>query len=185
MNGLPIIDTDFFTLFFDRMWELITEWIGPDEQAFQLRTGQMVLRAALVFAFAVTLARLGSTRFMARNSAFDLILAIMLGSVLSRAITGQSPIFPTLAAGAVLVGMHAAFAWLASRWDRFGYLIKGHARLLAEDGKLIPGALKRNNVGENDFKEALRIHGISTSVSEVKAAYLERNGEISILVKKP
>jgi uncharacterized membrane protein YcaP (DUF421 family) len=167
------------------MWEVVHEWIGPDRDAFQLRTGQMVIRAAFVFVLAIALARLGSTRFMARNSAFDLILAIMLGSVLSRAITGQSPFFPTLAAAAGLVGMHAAFAWLASRWDWFGYLVKGRARLLAENGKVIPGALKRHNVGEHDFEEALRIHGSSTSVEEVKAAYLERNGDISILLKEP
>jgi uncharacterized membrane protein YcaP (DUF421 family) len=147
--------------------------------------GKMVLRATLVFMLAIALARMGSKRFMARHSAFDLILAIMLGSVLSRAITGQSPFFPTFAAGVTLVVMHAAFAWMASRSDWFGYLIKGHAIILAKDGKIIPGALKRNNLGENDFEEALRIHGNCISVEEVRAAYLERNGDISILHKEP
>jgi uncharacterized membrane protein YcaP (DUF421 family) len=145
----------------------------------------MVLRTLVVFVLAVAMARIASKRFMARNSAFDLILAIMLGSVLSRAITGQSPFYPTLAAGTALVLMHAAFAWIGYRWNGFGYLVKGHAKRLVKDGQIIPEALKRNQVGENDLQEALRFHGGRTSVEDVEAAYLERNGEISILLKKP
>jgi len=53
------------------------------------------------------------------------ILGFMLGSILSRAITGSSPFFPTLGAALVLVIMHWAFAVAAFRWSRFGTMVKG------------------------------------------------------------
>ena len=163
------------------MWESINGWIGHDEQAFDLGPWQMALRAIIVFIIAVALARLASKRFMARNSAFDLILAIMLGSVLSRAITGQSPFYPTLAASAALVAMHGLIAWIASRSGWFGFLVKGHARELVKDGRVISEAMRRNRVGEHDLQEALRVNGSCASVEDVASAHLERNGDISVL----
>jgi uncharacterized membrane protein YcaP (DUF421 family) len=165
------------------MWEVIQQWLGIGHPASSdLETRHMVFRAVIVFIFAVVIARLGSTRFMARNSAFDLILAIMLGSVLSRAITGQSPFLPTLAAGAVLVTMHGLLAWIAARMPVVGYLIKGRGKLIVKDGREIQKALRRNSVGHHDLSEALRLNGVS-SMEDVKEAYLERNGDISIVKK--
>jgi uncharacterized membrane protein YcaP (DUF421 family) len=166
------------------MLEAFHQFIGPDGDNADLTVYQMSLRALIVFVLAVGLARLGSKRFMARNSAFDLILAIMLGSILSRAITGQSPFFPTLAAGATVIALHYAFAFLAFRFQRFGYLIKGRARLLVKDGEVDHEALRRHNIGEHDLTEALRMNGNTDSRERVEAAYLERGGEISVLLKK-
>jgi uncharacterized membrane protein YcaP (DUF421 family) len=53
--------------------------------------------------------RLGSKRFLGQTSAFDTIVGIMLGSIMSRAINSSAPFFPTLIAGVVLVG-HACLA---------------------------------------------------------------------------
>jgi uncharacterized membrane protein YcaP (DUF421 family) len=161
------------------MWEIFHGWIGADDPSFELSAAQMAWRAALVFAAALAIVRLGSKRFMGRNSAFDLIVAIMLGSVLSRAITGQSPFFPTLAAGAVLVALHSVLALLAARSRAFGHLIKGRSHLLVNDGQMIREAMRRHGVGEGDLLEATRAKGLS-SLAEVEQAHLERNGEISI-----
>lgn len=159
---------------------MLERLIGPDDGSFELDVWQMMLRALLVFLIAVVLARVGSRRFMGRNTAFDLILGIMLGSVLSRAITGNSPFFQTLAAAAVLVAMHKAVAWLAFRLQWFGTFSKGEAILLVRDGKVVEEGLKRSLLGERDLLEALRIHGGYSAVEDVKEAYLERNGNISV-----
>ncbi len=68
----------------------------------------------------VAVVRLGKKRFMGQATAFDVILGIMLGSLASRAITGNAPLGPTLAAASALLAMHWAFSALAVRWHRFG-----------------------------------------------------------------
>lgn len=165
-------------------WSSLESWLGPTGSDDGLTAVQMSLRCLIVFCFAVAIVRLGSTRFMSRNSPLDLILAIMLGSVLSRAITGQSPFFPTLAAGAVLVALHSVFALLAAGTDFFGNWVKGSSSMLIEKGERVPGALLRNRVGTGDLREALRLHGHGEcSLDDIETARLERNGEISLVLK--
>lgn len=164
--------------------EMLEPWLGPIDGVDDPAASQMALRAMIVFCFAMVIVRLGSTRFMSRNSPLDLILAIMLGSVLSRAITGQSPFFPTLLAGAALVVLHSVFALLAAGTDFFGNWVKGSSSLLIEKGERVPGALLRNLVGTGDLREALRLHGHGVrSIDEIETARLERNGEISLVMK--
>ncbi len=165
------------------MMEMLELWLGPLEGQADLGIREMVLRAVIIFTFAVALVRIGSTRFMSRNSAFDLILAIMLGSILSRAITGQSGFFPTLVAGTVIVVLHSIFALLAARFDIIGNWVKGRSSLLVKDGELVPGALLKNRLGEGDLREALRLNGHFVTLEDVKMARLERNGEISLIFR--
>ncbi len=158
--------------------------LEPESDGFKLDAGQMVLRAVIIYLFAIMVVRIGNKRFMGRNTAFDLILGIILGSVLSRAVTGQSPLFPTLAAGASLMVMHWLMASIALRWRWLAPLIKGRPRLLIEGGKVKDDALRKSNVGEEDLQEALRRQGSIRSADRVQVAYLERNGDISIIVDK-
>ena len=55
--------------------------IGPE--ASKANPGQAMLRAVLVYGFAVLLVRLGQKRFLGRNSGIDILLSIILGSVLT------------------------------------------------------------------------------------------------------
>ena len=82
-------------------------------------------RAVVVYVVTVLMVRLGKKRFMGQSTAFDVILGIMLGSVVSRAITGNAPFFPALSAAAVLLAMHWLFSALAFRSHLFGEAIKG------------------------------------------------------------
>jgi uncharacterized membrane protein YcaP (DUF421 family) len=44
---------------------------------------------------------------MGKAPAFDMMLGIMVGSIVSRAITGNAPLVPTLAATATLIALHS------------------------------------------------------------------------------
>jgi uncharacterized membrane protein YcaP (DUF421 family) len=153
--------------------------LGLDEA--ELSSRHMMVRAVLVFAFAVALVRIGKKRFISENTAFDMILGVMLGSILSRAITGQSPFVATLGAALVLVGFHWLFAQIAVRWDLFGTLIKGSTRVLVRDGNVDWQAMRRSNLSRNDLLEALRLKASLSDWTQVKEARLERNGEISVI----
>src|SRR5690606_10049180 len=53
--------------------------VGVDE----LTAWQMAIRAFIVYVAAILLVKLGQKRFMGKSTAFDMLLGIMLGSVLS------------------------------------------------------------------------------------------------------
>ncbi len=62
---------------------------------------------------------------MGQATAFDVILGIMLGSLASRAITGNAPLGPALAAAGALLAMHWAFSAHATHCLADGLAITG------------------------------------------------------------
>lgn len=165
------------------MEELIDVLIGPREEAFSLTWLQMAVRSAGVYLFSILLLRFGSKRFMGRSTGFDLLVGIMLGSILSRAITGQAPFLPTLLAAVVLVGLHWVVATVAFYARSLGPVLKGKPQTLLEHGEIDRDAMRRCRVGEHDLTEAIRLKGLM-DVSEVHLACLERNGSITIIPRK-
>lgn len=153
--------------------------LGPDPGQGPITAPQMAVRAVIVYVLALIMVRLGKKRFLGKATAFDIILGIMLGSIISRAITGNSPFFPTLLAAAVLIAMHWLFTGIALRSHRFGTMIKGHPRLLVRDGKVDWQEMRAAHLTEHDLWEDLRQHGV-TDLAQVAEARLERNGGISI-----
>ena len=144
---------------------------------------QMALRAAIVYIVTLSMVRLGKKRFMGQATAFDMILGIMLGSIVSRAITGNAPFFPALAAAGLLIPMHSMFTGMALRSHRFGNMIKGHPRLLVRDGKIDWRQMRAAHLTEHDLWEDLRRHSV-TRLEQVAEARLERNGDISVCKAK-
>lgn len=168
------------------MYEDLAIWViwtmGLEEDELVIR--HMVVRAIIVFPFAVMLVRVGSKRFISGNTAYDVILGVMLGSIISRAITGQSPFVPTLCAAFVIVVLHRLFSRIAVSSNDFGTLIKGNTSVLVRDGEVDWEAMRRSNLSRNDLLEALRLRENLSDWEKVKEARLERNGEISVIRKK-
>ncbi|WP_299825324.1 YetF domain-containing protein [uncultured Pontibacter sp.] len=146
---------------------------------------QMSLRAVGVFFAALAIMRIGSHRIFGKNTAFDIVLGIIYGSILSRAITGNAPFWPTLAAALTLVLLHKLLATVAFNTENgFGNIIKGKPQELVKDGEVRWEVMRSNSVTENDLLEAMRNSGHRPEISAIHKAYLERNGDISIICKE-
>ena len=165
------------------IWLNISWLLGLEIEGKELDIWRMMLRAVIVFIAAIIMIRIGHKRFMGRSTALDVMLGIVFGSVISRAITGNAPFFPTLAAGLVLVVMHWILSAIAFYSDGFGILVKGDRRLLVKNGEIQWDEMKKSHISEKDLEEAMRVNSRNPDIAEVEAAYLERNGDISITVK--
>lgn len=141
----------------------------------------MLLRTLIVYVTALIIVRLGEKRFFSKSTAFDLVLSIILGSVISRGINGSAPFFPTLAASLGLVLLHWILAALAFRSDWFGDLVKGHARVLIRDGELDWDSMSESHLSKQDLLSALRVESQIEDPDQVQIARLERSGDISVI----
>lgn len=157
----------------------VSSILGLDQNS--LSWWQMMFRTAIVYVAAIAMVRVGEKRFLGKNTAFDVILGIVLGSVVSRAITGGSPFGPIIVAGFTLVALHWTFAFLSFRFDRFGTLIKGSSRTLVEDGEIRWDEMQSSHVSREDLLGALRRNGPVEGPEKVREARLERNGDVSVL----
>ena len=157
------------------MIEAATAWLqGEDALATTART-------IVVYALSLLIVRTGSKRFLSKASAFDTVVAIMLGSIMSRAITMSSAILPTVLSGAVLVAVHWLLAPLASRARWLGPIVMGEPRTLIRDGVVDEGAMRATGVARHDLDQALRAHAKRPDPSRVALAVLERDGSISVI----
>ena len=162
-------------------WDAIQTVLGLERDIADVDPAQMAVRTVIVYAVTLTLVRLGSKRLLSKATAFDFIVAIMLGSVMSRAINGSAPFFATLAAGALLLGLHWLLALLAFKTDWFGSIVKGERVLLIKDGQVQQEGVRRASITEADLDQALRLQTGQADPSRVERAYLERNGQISVI----
>ena len=163
---------------------LLTSLFGADLEAADMGPGRMALRAAVVYGFTLLIVRVGSSRFLGKATPFDVILGIILGSVMSRAINGSADLVATSVAGAVLVGMHWLFAVLSYHTHWFGSIVKGAPVKLVEDGRIREDAMRGSSLSRRDLEEALRLEGMEADPARVALAYLERDGSISVIPRR-
>jgi uncharacterized membrane protein YcaP (DUF421 family) len=161
----------------------IEAYLGYDRDVSDVGGFEMALRTLLIYAATLCLIRIGSKRFLNQSSAFDVIVGIMLGSVMSRAINSSASLFPTLGAGLALIGLHWLLGVLAYHNDWLGPLVKGNPVLLIKDGELRHKGLRASGISQGDLEQALRLRARETDPSRIRLAYLERNGTISMIPK--
>jgi uncharacterized membrane protein YcaP (DUF421 family) len=163
--------------------EILNAALGLDAET--LGVVQMALRALITYFVALAFVRIGDKRFLGKSTAFDVVVAIMFGSVMSRAITTSGEFVPVLAAGAVLVGLHFLVALVTFRSDEMGTLVKGRERTLVRDGEIQWEEMATAHVTERDLRGALRAQGRVEDLERVRLATLERSGEISVIARGP
>ena len=144
---------------------------------------QMAVRAFVMFFIALMLIRLAGMRIFGIKTAFDNILVIMLGAILSRGIVGASPFFSTVAAAAAMIVVHKFLAWLAMKYEWVGKIVKGYRHSLYHDGVMREDNLRRTAVSKDDLMEGVRLEINKNSLDEVEQIFIEKTGEISVVRK--
>jgi uncharacterized membrane protein YcaP (DUF421 family) len=155
--------------------------IGPDQGA---DTQQLCIRAVLLFVFGIACIRIAGRRTFAHYSPLDIIVALIVGSSISRVMTGKADVIPACSATLTLVVLHRLVALAALRWKMLAWLVKGRPLPLIKDGEIDTRALRRANISPADLHEAIRLQRVENA-SEVQLAMLEGGGKVSVIRKKP
>ncbi len=152
-------------------------------EAEELSVAQMALRTVIVYGFALAFVRLGDKRFLGKNTAFDVVVGIMFGSVISRAITNPGDFLPIVVAAGLMLAIHWLVAVVALRSDTVGELVKGSERRIVVDGEIQWDEMAAAHLTERDLRGALRTQGVEDAGS-VKIAHLERSGNVSVVERE-
>ena len=142
---------------------------------------QISLRGIIVFLATLIMIRLGHKRSLARKTAFDAVLIVILASVLSRAINGSAAFFATLGGSVVIVLVHRMLAFIAYHSHWFGCLIKGSPEVIVENGEMVLETMRINHISKHDLDEDLRLDAKLDDIAKVKVARIERSGDISFI----
>ena len=141
---------------------------------------QLAFRAVVVFCFAIGLFRLLPRKSLANTSVIDVVLTVLIGSSLSRTLTGSAPMWPVMVGCLTLGALWVAMGWLALQNDLISRIVKGRPLEVIRDGKIDEAALRRAQMGRRDLEQKLRGQGYA-QVQDVPRAYIERNGSVSVV----
>lgn len=167
---------------FEPVLDSVQQIFGSNEPDQPLVLGQILARSAAVYLGGLILVRLGKSRLLSKATPLDVMLVILLGSLLSRGITGAASLSGTLVASVTLVSLHYLMTWATCECHWLGNLLKGRAHQIVKDGEMDAESMRRSHISERDLQAHMRLSAHIDDLTQVKAAYKERNGDISIVL---
>jgi len=142
---------------------------------------ELVIRAAVLFAFLWLVLRAMGKRELAQLNPFELVLLIVLGDLVQQAVTledhslvGAGVIVSTLALLTVFT------SWLSLRSQWFARLFEGVPTPVWRDGKPVERTMRMERIRMDELVAEARKQGIS-DMEDVYLATLEEDGTISFL----
>jgi uncharacterized membrane protein YcaP (DUF421 family) len=161
--------------------DMLRTLIGPDTG--EASAAQLCARAVILFVVGIVYIRIAGRRTFSHATPLDIVVALVVGSNLSRAMTGKAPFWSALAATLLLVVLHRVLVMATLRWNWFAKLMKAEPVVLVRDGVEDRKAMYRHGIGQADLLEGLRMEQVE-SAGDVHLATLENSGKISVVRRK-
>lgn len=149
--------------------------------AIQMPVLELVLRGTLIYWFLFLVFRFVLRRDVGGLSMADTLLLVIVADAAQNAMAGE---YTTVTEGIILLstilGWNLLLDWLAFRYRPFAVFAYPRTLLLVRHGQFIVKSLRRELLSPDEVMSKLREQGI-THLREVRHAYLESDGEISIV----
>jgi len=140
-----------------------------------------VVIGVLAYVALVVCLRVSGKRTLSKMNAFDLVVTVALGSTLATILLSKDV---TLAQGmlalVLLIGMQFAVTWSSVRVRWVRRLVTGEPALLVHRGELLPSALRKARVTEDEVRAAVRAAGLP-ALGEAASVVLETDGSFSVV----
>lgn len=137
-------------------------------------------RAALVYAFTLFVIRILGKREVGSVTAFDFLVALMLGEVVDEIVFGDVSVTKGFLAIGSIGLLHYINSWASFRSKIVDRVTGAEPTVVVENGQLKRGAMAHERLSEEELESELRMYGID-DLKEVKRATLEPNGQISVI----
>ncbi len=146
---------------------------------------ELVLRGTLMYWLLLLLFRFVLRRDSGSLGVADILLIVIIADAAQNGMAGS---YQTVSEGAVLVVTlvlwNYALDWAAYRWPAVHWLTDPPPLQLVKDGQLLMRNLRKEYLTREDVQAKLREAGIE-DLANVRAAYLEGDGKLSVLPYEP
>lgn len=142
----------------------------------------VAIRTVVIYLASILFFRIANTRFKI-ETAFDFILPIIAGSVLSRSMNGSASLISGIVAFGVLVFLHWLFAYICFKYPWGDRIIKGTSSLLYNKGKIRWKNMKKHQITLNDLLEECERQTNQKNLFHIEQARLGSTGHL-IFIRK-
>ena len=152
-----------------------------DAFQFSMPAWQIIVRTSLVYLALVALVRVIPKRTTGNLSPNEMLALVLIGAVAASGIMGGThSVADALLMVAVIVGWSYLFDLLEYYFPFVHRLLRDVQTPLVRDGRVLRKNLEREMITEEELMTALREKG-AEDLSSVRAAYLEPDGQISVV----
>jgi uncharacterized membrane protein YcaP (DUF421 family) len=137
-------------------------------------------RALAVYVLMLIVIRALGKRTVGNFSAFDLLVALMLGEMVDEIIYGDVQFLQGTVAIVAIGGIAYADSWLAYANKRMEAVVEGKPTVVVRDGDFVRSGMRSERMNETDVLGHLRSQGIH-DMREVHLAVVEHDGSVSVL----
>jgi uncharacterized membrane protein YcaP (DUF421 family) len=143
----------------------------------------LVVRAAIAFAFVLLLTRVVGRRELSSLEPFDVILLVMIGDLVQQGVTQNDfSLTGMLLVGGTIGLLTVATSYAGFRFPRLRPALEGEPVIVLEDGKPIERNLRRNRITIGELAAEARLQQYA-SLDDLRWAVLETSGKISFVPK--
>jgi uncharacterized membrane protein YcaP (DUF421 family) len=140
-----------------------------------------VLRGTIVYLGLFAVLRVVKNRRAGGLSVSDLLLVTLTANALQNSLIGKGSSVTEGAASTMTVFFWSfSLDWLAFHFPRLRKFVHSAPRQVIRDGTILKAGLQREMLTEDDLWAQLRLGGIN-SLNNVKEAYVEENGQLSVI----
>ena len=142
---------------------------------------ELFVRTTVVYLGLLAAMRVLAWREMGTLEMPDMLVIVLIADGVQNGMSGAyQSVTGALIVGGTLLGWNFALDWLSYHVPAVRRLIRPRRLQLVQNGQPHHRELRRALVTEDELQAQLRIQGVE-DIREVKAAYLEPQGELSVI----
>ena len=155
------------------------------EALFRIETAvlELIIKGSVMYLGILLLFRVLPRRTGGEMAMMDLIFVLLIAEAATHSLGGYS----TITEGFIVIGTMMAWNYL---FNFLSYYVPFVEKLVSppplqiiKNGRLLKRNMRREYLTEEELTDHLRLEGID-DISEVKAAYVEGDGKISVVARK-
>lgn len=156
-----------------------------DMLALTMSPLELMIRGTAVYWFLFLIFRFLLKRDVGAVGIADVLLLVIIADAAQNAMAGE---YKSVSDGFVLIGTIVGWNYgldrLAFRFRAVRRFVEASPLMLVRDGRILRRNMRREMITDEDLRAKLREHGID-DLAEVRNAFMESDGEISVIKRKP
>jgi uncharacterized membrane protein YcaP (DUF421 family) len=145
---------------------------------------ELIIRGTAMYLFLFLLFRVVVRRRVGSIGMADILILVIVADAAQNGMSGEyRSVTEAFILVATLIGWNMLIDWLTFRIPKLQSILEPPPLLLIDNGRVLWRHLRREFVSETELKSKLREQGVADP-KEVEKAYLEPDGQVTVLKKK-